>query len=61
LKKKRFLHLYFKNFIIYLTKNYLDMGKGDRKTAKGKRTKGTYGTTRLRKIKSSKALAAKKA
>lgn len=52
---------YFNNFIIYLTKNYLDMGKGDRKTAKGKRTKGTYGTTRLRKIKSSKALAAKKA
>ncbi len=55
------MQCYFNNFIIYLTKNYLDMGKGDRKTAKGKRTKGTYGTTRLRKLKSSKTLAAKKA
>lgn len=36
------------------------MGRGDKRTAKGKRTRGTHGKTRLKKSKKTKKAATKK-
>jgi 30S ribosomal protein S31 len=33
-------------FFLYVCKNFLIMGRGDKKTAKGKRFKGSYGKSR---------------
>ncbi|MBP7555621.1 MAG: 30S ribosomal protein THX [Chitinophagaceae bacterium] len=48
------------NSYLYIS-NYLTMGRGDKKTAKGKRFKGSFGKSRPAKKAVAKKAAAKKA